>query len=496
MANPPPGSGDTYQPDPNRWKALGVCLMVGFMTLLDVSIVNVALPSIEQGLGATAADLSWVVSGYALAFGLFLVPAGRVGDARGRKTIFLVGLTLFLVASAACGLAQGPLSLVIWRLIQGAAGGILTPQVSGLIQLLFRGAERGKAFGLFAATIGISTAVGPLLGGLLIQAGGAENGWRWVFVVNVPIGLVAFIAALALLPARPRESKQPVRGTFDPVGIVLLGSGVFALLLPMVQEQQWQGNTKWLLVVVAAGLLGAFILWERRQERVGHPPLVDFSLFSLRSYTIGCLIALVYFAGFTTVFFIYTLYVQQGLGYSALHAGLSLTPFAIGSAVAARIGGNLVNRMGRTLVIVGLVCAVLGMLGTILAVHLVTGQAVGFATALPLLVAGVGSGLVISPNLTISLDEVPVTRAGVAGGVLQTGQRIGSAAGIALVGAVFFAQVADTGDWSGAFQWGLGAATVLVAVALGLGLVDVFGQTRLERGHQRRQTRRSASGPS
>ncbi|MEE3849550.1 MFS transporter [Gordonia sp. LSe1-13] len=478
MASALTGSDDTYQPDPRRWKALGVCLIVGFMTLLDVSIVNVALPSIEQGLGATAADLSWVVSGYALTFGLFLIPSGRIGDARGRKTIFLVGLTLFVVSSAACGFAQGPLSLVIWRLIQGVAGGILTPQVSGLIQLLFRGAERGKAFGLFAATIGISTAVGPLLGGLLIQVGGVEHGWRWVFFVNVPIGVVAFVAAWKLLPARPAELKQPVRGTFDPPGVLLLGGGVFTLLLPMVQQEQWEGSAKWLLLVVAAILLVAFVFWERRQERVGHPPLVDLSLFSLRSYSIGCLIALVYFAGFTTVFFIYTLYVQQGLGYTALQAGLALTPFAIGSAIAARFGGNIVHRVGRQLVIVGLVCAVIGMLGTIVAAHLASGHAVGFATALPLLVAGVGSGLVISPNLTISLDEVPVTRAGIAGGVLQTGQRIGSAAGIALVGAVFFAQIGDTGDWSRAFEFGLATATLLVAVALALGLVDEFGHRR------------------
>ena len=142
-----------YEPDPRRWKALAVCLVVGFMTLLDVSIVNVALPSIESGLGANSADLSWVVSGYALAFGLVLVPAGRVGDARGRKVTFLIGLSLFVLASAACGFAQGPTQLVVFRLIQGVAGGILAPQVSGLIQLLFRGAERGRAFGMFAARV-------------------------------------------------------------------------------------------------------------------------------------------------------------------------------------------------------------------------------------------------------------------------------------------------------------------------------------------------------
>ncbi len=480
MATPGDPFSDQYQPDPRRWKALAVCLVVGFMTLLDVSIVNVALPSIEQGIGASSADLSWIVSGYALAFGLVLVPAGRVGDARGRKTTFLVGLTLFVVASAACGLAQGPMTLVIARLVQGVAGGILSPQVSGLIQLLFRGAERGRAFGMFAATIGISTAVGPLLGGVLIQLGGAEHGWRWVFFVNVPIGVVAFVAALRLIPARPAETKQALRlSSFDPVGVVLLGVGVLSLMLPMVQAQQWTGDGKWLLLIIAAVSIAAFVMWERHQGRQGRQQLVDLSLFTIRSYSLGCMIALVYFAGFTTVFFIYTLYVQQGLGYSALMAGLAVTPFALGSAVSARVGGELVEKTGRPLVIVGLALVFVGMLTTVLAAYLVPGHNVGYAAAFPLLVAGVGSGLVISPNLTLSLDEIPVTKAGIAGGVLHTVQRIGSAAGIALVGAVFFGQVVAThGDWAHAFRFGLMTAAGLVLIALVVGLSDQFAERR------------------
>ncbi|HEX4790960.1 MAG TPA: MFS transporter [Actinospica sp.] len=452
-----------------------MCLVVGFMTLLDVSIVNVALPSIQRGLHASTADLSWVVSGYALTFGLVLVPAGRVGDARGRRTAFLVGLTLFTLASAACGLAQDPTSLVVSRLIQGAAGGVLSPQVSGLIQLLFRGEERGRAFGLFGATIGISTAVGPLLGGLLIHAAGEEHGWRWVFFVNLPIGVLAFIAALRLLPVRARDTRQPIRGSFDPTGVLLLGAGVIALMLPLVQEQQWHSAAKWLLVALAAVLLTLFALWERRQTRVGHLPLVDLSLFSLRSYTLGCLLGLVYFAGFTTIFFIYTLYVQNGLQYSALQAGVAVTPFALGSAVTARIGGGIVHRYGRGLIAVGLALVVVGMGTAILAVELVPGRGAGFATAAPLLVAGLGSGLVISPNVILTLDEVPVNRAGIAGGVQQTGQRIGSAAGIALVGAVFFARLSASGNWAHAFTVGLSTAAGLVLIALILALADLYG---------------------
>ncbi|MGJ0118199.1 MFS transporter [Williamsia sp. MIQD14] len=475
-----PAPTEDYEPDPRRWTALTVCLAVGFMTLLDVSIVNVALPSIEKGIGASSADLSWVVSGYALAFGLFLVPAGRIGDARGRKTTFIVGLILFVVASAACGLATGPLTLVIARLVQGLAGGILSPQVSGLIQQLFRGAERAKAFGLFAATIGISTAVGPLLGGVLIELGGVEHGWRYVFMVNVPIGAVALVAAIKLLPSRDADSLQPLRASsFDPVGVVLLGLGVLAVMLPLVQEQQWKGSAKWLLFIPAALLLIAFVLWERRQGARGHQQLVDLSLFSMRSYTLGCVIGTVYFAGFTTIFFVYTLYVQQGLGYSALQAGLAVTPFAIGSAVSARVGGSIVGRFGRSLVAVGLAMVLVGMVGAVVASVLVPGSGVGWAAAFPLLIAGVGSGFVISPNVTLTLDDVPVTRAGIAGGVLQTGQRIGSAAGIALVGAVFFAQITDSrGDFAPAFQVGLSVASALVGVGLIIAVVDAVTAAR------------------
>lgn len=470
----PGNPASAYEPDPRRWRALAVCLVVGFMTLLDVSIVNVALPSIEKGIGANSADLSWVVSGYALAFGLVLVPAGRVGDARGRKTTFMVGVTLFVLASAACGMAPGPMALVIARLVQGAAGGIVSPQVSGMIQLLFRGAERAKAFGMFAATIGISTAVGPLLGGVLIQLAGEESGWRWVFFVNVPIGVVALIGAIRLLPARSADSKQPLRpSSFDPVGVLLLGGGVLAIMLPLVQEQQWKGAGKWLLLIPAAVLLGLFVGWERRQSSRGRQQLVDLSLFKLRSYTFGSLIGLVYFGGFTTIFFIFTLYVQQGLHYSALESGLATVTFALGSAVSARIGGHLVSDHGRKVVSTGLVLVFLGMATTVLAAYLVPGSNIGYAAAVPLLVAGFGSGLVISPNLTLSLDQVPVIKAGIAGGVLQTGQRIGSAAGIALVGSVFFAHVASSkGDWAQSFEVGMTAAAALVVVALVLALTD------------------------
>jgi EmrB/QacA subfamily drug resistance transporter len=466
--------------DRRRWRAFVVCLVAAFMTLLDVSIVNVALPSIRTSLHATQSQLQWVLSGYALTLGLTLVPAGRYGDARGRRNVFIAGLALFTLSSAAAGLAQSATWLVVARLVQGASAGILNPQAIGLVQYLFPPAERGRPFGLLGATVGISTAIGPLLGGALIQLAGAQEGWRWVFYVNVPVGIAAIVLGWRLIPERPREQRR--HESLDPVGVVLLGTGVVALLLPLVQEQQWHGRSKWLLVVAAAVILAGFVGWERRQARHSEP-VIDLELFRLRSYALGSLIGLLYFAGFTAIFFIYTMYLQSGLHYSALLAGLAITPFALGSAGAAAVGGRIVNRFGRPLVAIGLALVAIGLAGTVLAVHFNPGHAAPLATAVPLLVAGLGSGLVITPNQTITLSEVPPGKGGSAGGVIQTGQRIGAAIGIASVGSVFFADLAATrGHWSQAFRVALLVAIALILVALIAALADIFTGTRRSNG--------------
>nr|WP_281941370.1 MFS transporter [Micromonospora sp. AKA38] len=471
-------AADTGYDERRRWRALSVGLVAAFMTLLDVSIVNVAVPSIDRALHATPSDLQWVLSGYALTFGLVLVPAGRFGDARGRRTAFVVGVGLFTLTSALAGLATSATWLIVARLVQGAAAGIVNPQVSGMIQQLFRGADRGRAFGLLGATIGISTAVGPLLGGLLIQLGGAEHGWRWVFFVNIPVGIVAMVLGWRLIPARP--AGQPDRHRLDPVGVLLLGAGVTVILLPLVQREQWQGSTKWLLIPLGLLLLAGFAFWERRYAR-HTTPLFDLRLFGLRSYTLGSLIGLIYFAGFTAIFFIFTLYLQIGLGYSALVAGLAITPFALGSAVASALGGRVVTRYGRPLVAIGLLAVVVGLVATDLVLTGGPHQHVPLRTALPLLVAGLGSGLVIAPNQTLTLSEVPVPMAGSGAGMLQTGQRIGSAAGIAAVGALFFSTLADNrGDWSVAFRHSLLLAAGIIVLALIAAVVDIVAGRRVK----------------
>ena len=477
------GSGRQGQVrDPRRWRALSVCLVAGFMTLLDVSIVNVALPSIEQGLHAPTSDLQWIVSGYALTFGLVLVPSGRLGDATGRRRMFIAGVVVFGLASLLCGVATGSTMLVGARLLQGIGGGLLNPQVSGLIQELFRGAERGHAFGLLGATIGLSTAVGPIVGGLILQAFGADTGWRWVFFVNLPIAVAAVVLALRWLPPPPTRAGR--REDLDPVGVVLLGAAVLALLLPLVETGHGGTNGRtvspWLALAGVALLLG-FVLWERWVAARGHSPLVDLRLFTVPGYASGATVATLYFCAFTGIFFVLTIYFQRALGYSPLLAGIAVTPFAVGSGVTSFIGGRLVARFGRALVTLGLLLVVAGLAATDVVLVLAQGRATGWYTAAPLLLAGIGSGTVIAPNITLTLADVPVPRAGTAGGVLQTGQRIGTAAGIALVGTVFFSELVGRPAHNAAAV-ALGVATALTVLALLASAVDLMGRRRRDGG--------------
>jgi EmrB/QacA subfamily drug resistance transporter len=475
------------EPNPDRWKALAVCLVGGAMVLLDVSIVNVALPSIETGISAAQSELQWVVSGYALTFGLLLVPAGRIGDLRGRRIVFVAALGLFTLASAACGLAPNGITLVIARLVQGLAGGSVTPQISATIQEMFRGRERGTAFGAFGTMVGIATAVGPLLGGVLIQIFGDANGWRAVFFVNIPIGLVAMPLAWKLLPKR-EDSGQRKRHDLDPVGVALLGLGVVLLLMPFVQNREW-GSWRWWLLPLSALVLIAFVVWERVYRRRGHEPVVDLGLYRRRSYSSGSAMITLYFAGFTPLFFVFTLYLQTGLDYSALAAGLAITPFAVGSGTAAAIGGRKVSDIGRPLVAGGLLLVLIGFVTVDVAVHLEPTHGTGWATLVPLLVAGFGSGLVIAPNQTLTLSEVPVEEAGTASGLLQTGQRVGSAVGIAAAGSAFFAAIASTrGDFATGFERGVTVAGCFVVAAFVIALVDVIAGRRGQQAGQHRDT--------
>jgi EmrB/QacA subfamily drug resistance transporter len=436
---------------PQAWRALIVLLIGMFMALLDTTIVNVALPTIRDnvnGAGNPAGEdvLSWVISGYALAFGLALIPAGRLGDRLGHKWVFFTGLALFTVASLACGLAQSDLQLIIFRVVQGLAGGMFVPAVTAFIQLLFPGRVRGSAFAIMGAVIGVSTALGPIIGGLLIQWFGNTNGWRLVFGVNLPIGIVALILAVILIPGHKQvlaitgRAEESIETGMDWIGLVLLSGGLVAILVPLIEGQD-KGWPAWTFLTLAGGvvLLVLFGLWEVWYTKRGQSPLVPPRLFSHPAFTGGTILALVYFAAFTSIFFTISLLWQAGLGHTALESGLVSIPFAIGSIIGASQSNRLAERLGRTVLVVGTGLVALGLLAMWIILMNVKGtDLTNWDLLVPLLFAGLGNGLFIAPNAQFIVATVNPAEAGAASGVVATMQRIGSAIGIAVIGSVLF----------------------------------------------------------
>ena len=463
---------------PAAGRSLALLLVGAFMALLDTTIVNVALPSVQEGLGAGSSALEWVVSGYMLTLGLALIPAGRIGDRIGHHRMYVAGLTLFTLASLGCGLAQDPGQLIAARVVQGLGAGAFFPAIAALIQLLYAGPARGRAFGTLGAIIGLSTALGPLAGGLIIEAAGVEHGWRWVFLVNVPIGLVAVPLAAALLP---RGAGSRDRQRVDTVGVALLSAALLALLVPLIEGQR-RGWPAWTYgcLVLAVLLLAALAWWLVRLERRGGDPLVSPHLLRDRAFAAGTVLALVYFAGFTSVFFTLSILWQTGLGHSALSAGLVTLPFPALSLVTAALSDRFSARLGRTVLVLGCALVAAGLLALVLVLRATSPDPAGWQVALPLAVAGLGNGLFISPNIDFVLSAVPPREAGSASGVLNTGQRVGAAVGIAVIGTILFGTLDITGPQDVARGF-LHSAQLATWASLGMvaaALVLVFGLPR------------------
>ena len=427
---------------PHRWLALVVMLAGAFMTLIDMTVVNVAVPSIQSGLGAAYAEVEWVITGYALSYGLLLVAGGRLGDLYGHRRLFLLSLSGFVAASVLCGLTRTPTELIAARVLQGAAAGLMYPQVTAFIQIFFDGRERGKAYALLGASIGLASVVGPLVGGAFVSADVAGSAWRPIFLVNVPIGIAAGVAALRFVPDSKGSGER-----LDLGGLLLASASLFALTLGLT-EGHASGWAWWTFALLASALplFAGFLALERRRSASGQATVLDPALFSSRPFAAGLLIALVFFAGFSSLFFTISLYLQQGLGLSALATGAATVPFALGAFWAAAASESLGARLGHRVVTLGAALVLAGLVGVVAVVHAGGSGLHALALAPPLLVAGLGCGLVIAPLIELSLAGVPWRQAGAAAGVLNAAQRLGTAIGIALVGVALFAAVGGNAE--------------------------------------------------
>lgn len=431
-AEPGPAPGGA---DPRRWIALAVVLTAGFMQLVDISIVNVAIPSIQRDLDATYAQIQWVLAGYQLAFAVMLITGGRLGDIFGRKRLFITGMAGFTLASALCGLAQSPDMLIGSRVLQGLMGATMFPQILSVIQVTFPPQERAGAFGMFGATIGLATITGPLVGGLLIEADLLGLEWRPIFLVNVPIGIVAVAAAARYLT----ESKAPRALRLDPIGVAIVTSGLLLLVYPLVQgrDLDWPLWT-FLSMAAAVPVLAAFAVYERHKKRLDGSPLVDLDLFRQRSFAPGLAVAGIFFMGIPAFFLTFSLWLQIGLGITALHAGLTGIPFAVGSALASAASVRLAPALGRRILSAGSLLLIAGMAGLIWTVDRYGGAVHSWQLVPALLVCGLGLGSVVAPLVNVVLAGIRGQDAGSASGVLTTVQQVGGAVGVALIGVIFF----------------------------------------------------------
>ena len=455
--------------DPRRWVALVVLLLASFMNLIDVTIVNVALPSLQENLGADSSEVQWVIAAYVLAFALGLLPFGRLGDIVGRTRMFLIGVAAFTLASAFCGFAPSIEWLIAARVLQGLAGAIMTPQVLAIAQVTFPPEEKGQAFSLFGLSASLAAVAGPLVGGLLIEANFGGLDWRPIFLVNVPVGILALVAGWFLITRTP--GHPDLRN--DYVGIALFGLASVSLVYPLI-EGRAHGWPLWAfgLMALSAVFTALFIFWERRRAARGEPQLLNFSLISNGNFLLGILITTIFASGVPPMFMVISLLLQSGFDFTPLESGLANTPFSVGVLTVSLFVGRLGQHYLRTRLAGGAAVLVVGI-GWLDFVILNLGDSVDHWTLLPpLFVAGLGLGLGFSALFQTILSGVPPRDAGAGAGALQSFQQMGGAIGVALVGQIFFTNL-STGLAAGAspqaaFSNSAGLAILYQVVAFAL----------------------------
>ncbi|MDQ2848166.1 MAG: MFS transporter [Actinomycetota bacterium] len=464
---------ETTPPVPVQTAAVGwwplVLVLAGtFVTFLDFFIVNVALPSIDAELGAGPSALSLVVAGYGLTFAAGMITGGRLGDLFGRRRMFAIGLALFALTSAACGFAPTIGVLVTARFLQGAAGALLTPQVLAIIGTVYSGARRGRAFAAYGFAMGIAGVLGQLLGGALISADLAGLGWRIIFLINLPIGLLALPRLVRVIPDLRAE-----RTGLDGVGTVLVTLAALALVLPLVEgrEHGWPVWC-WALLAIAPVLGMLFVGQQRRRGAAGQAPLVDLALFRQRRFTVGLLMAVTFCSVPPSLFFVLALFLQQGRGFHPLFAGTLFVTVGVGYFAATMVALPIGQRIGAQVLALGALMVAAGC--ALLAASVSAPSSLALLPGLA--VAGIGIGLVLVPLAATVLDGLDPRHAGAASGVLSMAQQVGGAVGVAITGLVFFGRPSIAAGFT-ASMWLIVGLTVIAAL-----LVQLLGRVRAEAG--------------
>ena len=457
-----------------RWVAFGVVITAAVMDLLDSTITQVAAPTIRRELGGSYAVIEWVTAAYALAMAVGLLTGGRLGDIFGRRRMLLTGMAGFVVASAACAAAGTAGELIAARAVAGLLGAIMLPQVFGLIRDMFAAHEMGKAFGVYGPVMGLSAMLGPIASGGLISANLFGTGWRMIFAVNVPVGLAALAIGARLLPAGSGGAR---RGRLDLPGAVLAGAAMFLLVFPLAQGHSL-GWPAWLYGMLAASVLvlAWFGWYQVRRQRAGRDPLVEPSLFRHGPYRAGIVFSIVFTGSLGGIVMIFNVFLQNGLGFSPWHSAITTAPWAAGAFVGSAAGGIAMSKLGRRVLHAGLVIEAAGLLA-IYAVLRAAGGGVSTVDLLaPMVVGGIGMGMVFVPLFDIVMAGVRPHEMGSASGVLQTVNSLGMSLGIAGIGAIFFALAGGHGGhvpvYLGAAEWTALATAGLLAcsfvVAFGL----------------------------
>mgnify|MGYP003664602385 FL=1 len=460
-----PASAQTALPH-RRW-TLAVLYLAMAMNLLDVTIVNVGLPAMQSGLGASSTQIEWVSAIYVLAFALGLLPFGRLGDIVGRRTMFIGGVAAFTLASLLCGIAGSIELLIAARLLQGIAGAAMVPQVLALIAVIFPPEEKPMAFSLFGVIGSLSSVAGPLIGGALITADIAGLGWRAIFVINLPLGLIAIAGSMRLVP--PTPAKPHIR--LDGIGIAVFAITTLLAVFPLIEGRAY-GWPWWILAMLCLAPVsaGIFHAWERRQARRGAAELVPAALLGNRDFLLSLLSITLFFSGIPGLFLVLAIMLQSGFGLSALQSGLATMPFPLGVMIASVASGRLGAGLLRPRVAVGSLLLAIGMTCLHVTLSALAEPLHWSGLFLPLLICGLGMGVAISALFQSVMNGVPADHSGAASGALQAFQHIGGALGIAITGQVFFSSLAAAGaaDFARAAAgsvWYQIAIFVLIALA-------------------------------